>query len=200
MFYRKLLLPVLALLLAALACASPVTLPAISPTLSITTTPQPPEATATLNLPTLEPSATPTAAPAGKTTKLKIFLIALEDGGVAGKKIGCNDSVVPVTVEVPKTSGVLRAALTQLLAQRDQYYGQSGLYNALYQSNLEISSLSLKDGKAVVKLKGDFTLGGECDSPRVKAQLVETARQFKTVSKVTFYINGKLLDDLLSGR
>ena len=63
-------------------------------------------------------------------------MVAIGDNGAAGKRAGCGDSLVPVNIEAPYTQGVLKAALEYLLAQKSQYYGQSGLYNALYQSNL----------------------------------------------------------------
>jgi hypothetical protein len=87
-----------------------------------------------------------------------------------------------------------------LLAQKSQFYGQSGLYNALYQSKLEVDSVNLKDGKATVALKGTLTLGGVCDNPRVEAQLTETGKQFDNVKDVEVLINGKALSTYLSGR
>jgi spore germination protein GerM len=129
---------------------------------------------------------------------VQIFLIALEDNGLSGDKIGCDDSVVPVEAEVPYTQGVLRAALEELLSIQDQYYGQSGLYNALYQSHLQVENVVLEDGVATVNLTGSLVLGGVCDSPRVKAQIEETALQFSTVREVRVFVNGVSLDDLLS--
>jgi len=96
------------------------------------------------------------------------------------------------------TQGVLRAALEILLGIQQQYYGQSGLYNALYQSNLTIEDLRIENGKASIRLAGKLLLGGVCDNPRVEAQLVETAKQFSTVKEVEIFINGKPLKDVLS--
>ena len=138
--------------------------------------------------------------PAGKSIILKIFLVALDDGGVTGKAVGCGDSAVPVTIEIPYTTAVLRAALTELLSIKDQYYGDSGLYNALYQSDMTIDGINLVNGEAVIKLKGEFSLGGICDNPRLQAQLEETALQFSTVQKASFFINNVPLEDLLSGQ
>jgi hypothetical protein len=129
---------------------------------------------------------------------VQIYLIAIADNGISGKKIGCDDSVVPVTVEIPPIEAVLRAAINQLLQLKSNYYGESGLYNALYQSDLKVESISLNDGIAEIYLTGSMMLGGECDNPRVEAQLTETALQFSTVKTVTIYINGKLLKDALS--
>jgi hypothetical protein len=181
------------------------TLPAPSATLAPTETFTPAPATLTPVPPSLTAAPktkgktkTPTATKPPKTIMLKVFLIGVNDNGVSGKLVGCGDSVVAANVEVPYTSGVLRAAMNKLLSIKDQNYGQSGLYNSLYQSNLKVSSLALKDGVATIHLTGKMTLGGECDNPRVQAQLEETALQFSTVTKVTIYINNVELKKALS--
>jgi len=175
------------------------TLIAASPTPQIlppTETPTPIPPTATLPpQPThtpVPPSATPTS------LKVQLFLIAVGDNGVSGQLIGCGDSLVPVQVEIPYSQAVLKASLEKLLSLKTQYYGQSGLYNALYQSDLQLESVTLVNGKAVIKLTGTLMLGGECDDPRVVAQLEGTARQFPTVQTVEIYVNGHLLADVLS--
>lgn len=129
---------------------------------------------------------------------MRIFLIALEDNGQSGKKIGCDDSVIPVQVTIPPTQAVLRAALEALISLKDQFYGQSGLYNALYQSNLQLEGVTIEGGKAIINLSGTLMLGGVCDNPRVEAQIEETALQFATVSEVAVFVNGKSLEEILS--
>ena len=129
---------------------------------------------------------------------VKIFMIAVDDNGQTGTQIGCGDSVVPVEVEIQPTQGILRAALEALLLVKDQYYGQSGLYNALYQSNLEVESVSINGGKANVYLTGNLVMGGECDTPRVQAQLEQTILQFPSVTQAAIFINGQPLADVLS--
>jgi hypothetical protein len=131
---------------------------------------------------------------------VKIFLIALNDNGAAGKKIGCNDSAIPVNVPLADPAAPLRAALDQLLSIRSQYYGQSGLYHALFRSDLKLEAVTIQNGLATIKLTGALTLGGTCDSPRVLAQLEETALQFSTVKQVNILVNGKKLQDLLSSK
>jgi hypothetical protein len=142
---------------------------------------------------------TPAATASGKQY-VQIFLVALDDNGRSGPPIGCGDSLIAVQVEIAPTLGVLRAAMQTLLSQKDRFYGQSGLYNALYQSNLRVESIAIVQGEAQVHLTGTLTLGGECDNPRVESQLVETAGQFSTVKTVSIYINGKALKDVLSLR
>jgi hypothetical protein len=92
----------------------------------------------------------------------------------------------------------LQAALVSLLSIKDQYYGQSGLYNALYQSDLQVDSITIVAGKASVYLTGTLLMGGECDIPRVQAQLEQTILQFPTVTEADIFINGKPLADVLS--
>jgi LysM repeat protein len=129
------------------------------------------------------------------TTRVNIYMIGIGSGSV-----GCGDEVVAVRRDVPRTNAPLTAALNLLLSQKSQYYGESGLYNALYQSDLRIGSITRSGSAWTINLTGTLRLGGVCDSPRVKAQLEQTARQFSTVGSVRYFINGQPLDAVLSGR
>src|SRR5688572_1717991 len=53
--------------------------------------------------------------------EVKLFLIAVDDAGRSGKKIGCNDSVVAITRELRPTRTPLRAALEELLRLPRRY-------------------------------------------------------------------------------
>lgn len=178
------------------ASATPTTAPA-SPTMLSPSSTSVPTFVPTA-IPTIKttPTRTPTLKPG--TMRVQIFLVAIDDGGKAGKKIGCGDSVVAVDRFVPVTNAPLRAALTELFSLRDRNYGQSGLYNALYQSTLKVDSASVIDAKATISLSGKVTLGGACDNPRFEAQIKETALQFSTVKSVTVYINGIPIEQVLS--
>ncbi len=129
---------------------------------------------------------------------VKIFFIAVDDNGQSGEMVGCGDSVVAVQVPIPHTQGVLKAALEALLSIKDQYYGQSGLYNALFQSDLHLKSVAIESGKAIIKLTGTLKLGGVCDDPRVLAQIKSTALQFSTVNDVVIFLNDKPIEEVLS--
>jgi len=158
-----------------------------SPTLSQTLSP------ANSTSPAISPSSTDT-----KQT-VKVFMIAVDDNGASGKKIGCGDSVVAVDREIPPTKAVLKAAMEQLVSIKDKNYGQSGLYNALYQSSLNVESVSIDDnGKATIKLSGTLQLVGTCEDPRIEAQLRETAMQFPTVKSADIFVNGKNLTEIMS--
>jgi hypothetical protein len=180
---------------------------AINPLPLVPDSPRLPEQTPTPTLPaaaTASPTVSLTNPPAATVTPaemtVKIFLIATGDNGHAGPLVGCGDSAVGVIVHVPYSTGVLRAALTALLANHSQHYGESGLYNALYQSHLAVDDVAIASGVATIRLTGTLTMGGECDSPRVEAQLKQTAMQFSTVHSVSIFINGRPLANVLSGR
>ena len=145
------------------------------------------------------PPAATTAAPTTATDQIvKIVLIELEGNGQSGPLVGCGDSAIPINVTIPRTQGVLRAALEKLLSAKQQFYGESGYYNALYQSDLQIASVTIEQGKAIIRLTGNLVLGGTCDAPRVEAQLEQTALQFSTVNEVAVFINDVPLEEALS--
>jgi spore germination protein GerM/predicted small lipoprotein YifL len=125
----------------------------------------------------------------------QIYLIALEDDGASGEPVGCGDSLVPVEVQLGSTPTPLEDAMKALLAVKDEFYGQSGLYNALHMSELRFEqAIIYDDGTAVIDLSGAVEFGGECDLPRFKAQLEATATQFDTVDRAAIFINGQPLD------
>jgi hypothetical protein len=156
------------------------------------------------------PSSTPTPLPVAPTPiptqpegldRINIYLVAVGDNGASGKLIGCGDSLVPVEVRIEPTLGVLRAALNELFKLEGQImYGQSGLYNALYLSDLSIADVAVIDGEARIDLQGKLMTGGECDIPRIEEQLRSTALQFSTVDRVSIRVNGVLLEELLDLR
>lgn len=141
-----------------------------------------------------------TAQGRGAGREVKLFLIAIDDGGKSGRKVGCNDSVVAVRRVVPRASAPLRAALEELLRLPAQSGEGGQMHNALHQSKLKVGRVFVRRGEAVIHLSGRLVTGGTCDAPRVQAQLEETARQFASVRRVKVYVNGKPLADHLSER
>ena len=117
----------------------------------------------------------------------------MNDNGDSGKAIGCGDSLVPVA-----TTGVtLEETLKALFALKDQNYGQSGLYNALYASNLKADAI-VSGSNASVALSGSTSLGGVCDMPRFQEQIEATVRQFSGFETAAITLNGKPLAEALS--
>jgi hypothetical protein len=156
-----------------------------------------PTATVVQQIPPSSTAPPPTTAP---EQTIKIFLIALEDNGQSGTQVGCGDSAIPITVSIPRTQGILRAALEKLFSAKQQFYGESGYYNALYQSDLQVATVTIEQGKAIIHLTGSVMLGGVCDAPRVEAQIEQTALQFSTVNDVAVFINDIPLEEVLSSK
>jgi len=145
------------------------------------------------------PASTPEP-PSNATTTVKVAVIALNDAGKNGPKIGCDDSMVYITKTIPQTAQVLNEAMKQLFSldkeiipatDSDQEY-----YNVIVKmKDLKFDHATLENGLAKIYLTGNPAgLGGVCDSPRVPAQIEGTAKQFATVTSVETYLNGAKVD------
>lgn len=128
-----------------------------------------------------------------------LTFIAVGDEGVSGPPIGCGDSAVPVPITTT-TIAPLGEVMGAQLAEKNTFYGQSGLSNTLAQSNLTYESATITDGHATVRLSGRLSSGGVCDIPRITAQLTAPALQFDNIDTVTVLVDGVPLETLLSLR
>ena len=64
---------------------------------------------------------------------------------------------------------------------------------------MKLKSVSITNGTAIIHLTGEGpSVAGICDEPRIKGQIIETAKQFPTVKRVKVFINGKSMDALIS--
>lgn len=131
---------------------------------------------------------------------IKKYYIALDDEGKSGREIGCGDSVVAVDGATINPKDALSVSLKQMLSDHQRILGSSGLYNALYQSDLTLESAKVESGIAKIELSGQIVQGGACDAPRIAAQIEETAKSATDVQEVEVTVNGMLLDNVLSGR
>lgn len=192
-------LPLLILMTAALACSFPTGQAAPTPDL--------PLATETALPPTLPPGGpvetaqVPTGTPAQGISEVVIYFIALEDQGQSGIPVGCGDSLVEVRQPMDPTTTPVEAALARLFSFKTQYIGESGLYHALYQSNLSVDSVEVGPaGDVSVALSGSYALGGVCDNPRFQGQIEQTVKTASGASAVNVTINGVPLRDIVSGQ
>lgn len=193
------------LVILALACSlptgaaensTPTRAPSLTPRSTETIAPQP--ETPTEVPPTLAPQ--PSETPEPSLGEVSIFLIALEDSG-AGIPVGCGDSLVEVKRTVEIKDGAVQAALEELFALKTQQDGESGLFTALYQSNLQVESVNIgTDGVARVALTGEYLLGGVCDNPRFQGQIEQTILVNSGADSVAVTINGQALEELLSSQ
>ncbi|MCC6643127.1 GerMN domain-containing protein [Candidatus Peregrinibacteria bacterium] len=135
-------------------------------------------------------------------TSFKMFLITPEKASRNGEIIGCGDGMISTDVfseEKPTTvTDKLTAAYNQLLNFKTTPTPDPEMLNALANSNLKLDSVTIKDTTATIKISGELSLGGECDNPRVEAQLYTTGLQFHEISDLEIFINDKPLKDVLS--
>ncbi len=210
LFRWRLPAALLAIFLSAVACAAPMaagnTPPAVTnvpgataaflPTATRPAVPTQPSAPTATTIPA---AAVPTNTKAPvQLSEVTIYFIAVGDNGQSGIKVGCGDSLVAVKESIEPTSGVIRASLNRLFSFKQQNVGQSGLYNALWQSNLTLASAQVDDGVATVSLTGTVQMGGECDTPRFKGQIEQTILAQPGVKQAIVFLNGKPIDQALS--
>ena len=128
--------------------------------------------------------------------EVKVYLVAVNDNGKKGKKIGCEDSLIPVTRKIKPTDSPLKAAIEELLAVPHEYSKELGNY--WWGKNLKLKSVSITDGAAAIHISGEGPfVAGICDEPRITEQIEETARQFPTVKSVKVYVNDRPLKEAI---
>lgn len=127
--------------------------------------------------------------------EVKVYLVALDDRGRRGRRIGCDDSLVPVTRTVAATGTPLKAAVEELLAVPREYEG--GLGNYWAGEDLRVQSAVIAAGVATIRIRGRLPVAGVCDEPRIEEQIKATARQFRGVRSVRVFLNGERLSDAI---
>lgn len=127
--------------------------------------------------------------------EVKVYLVALDDRGKRGRRIGCDDSLVPVTRTVAATGTPFKAAVEELLAVPREYEGNLGNYWA--GEDLRVQSAVISGGVASIRIRGTLPVAGVCDEPRIEEQIKETARQFRGVRSVRVFLNGERLSDAI---
>jgi len=127
--------------------------------------------------------------------KARIFLISTDGKG----PVGCGDNAVPIEADLTAPTPALWGSLETLLSAGKRYES-AGYYNALANSPLRVERIERSGSTVRIYLNGYLEIGGECDSPRVLSQLTETATQFQDVDKAEIFLDGKPLEQLLSGK
>lgn len=151
----------------------------------------PPSGVASSQTAITQPTVLPTNA------SVTVFYIAQGDGGTSGPAVGCGDSAITVTSPTISFTDPVEGALRTLLANHDQQIGQSGLENTLWQSQLAVATVERSGNTISANLTGTLSMGGECDIPRVEAQLQLTANT-AAGGPVAITINGKTLSEAMS--
>lgn len=133
-----------------------------------------------------------------KEHDVTVILIAEIPKSGNAKDIGCGNTTKPMTGKSTFEGDSVEDALKVLFALKNAGYERGKLYNALYQSKLKVQSIDTKDDVVTVKLTGNIKLSGECDIPRVRAQLIDTIKLASDAKDVVVLVNGKSLKDALS--
>jgi hypothetical protein len=136
-------------------------------------------------------------ASAQNNQSIKIYLVALDDNGKAGKKIGCGDSLVPVTHTIEKTAAPLTAAIRELLTTPQHPDGNPKLENFWKGNNLKVKTAAIRNHTATIHISGEVFVAGVCDEPRIKSQIEATAKQFPAVKYVKVFIGDRTLAEAI---
>jgi germination protein M len=94
--------------------------------------------------------------------------------------------------EVPRTVGVARAAVTELLAGPTSVEASGGSFTTEIPDNVLLLGISVANGTATVDLSKEFGSGGQSNSMFGRlAQLTYTLTQFSNVDRVALRLDGQ---------
>jgi len=101
------------------------------------------------------------------------------------------ETVYPVFRTVPKTTAVGRAALAELLKGPSPAEAVAGVVSAI-NPGVKLQNLTIINGVAYVDFSPALAaeVGGACLTTAIRAQIIETLKQFPTIKSVTISING----------
>lgn len=108
----------------------------------------------------------------------------------------CN-KVFPVKRQIEKTEAIGRAALEELLKGPTQEEKDAGYFTSI-NPGVKIQKLIITDGVAKVDFDKqlEFQVGGSCRVAAIRAEIIQTLKQFPTVNDVIISIDGRTEDIL----
>jgi hypothetical protein len=126
------------------------------------------------------------------TMKIKVYL----NNNNLDPEISCN-KVFFVERVVPRTEGVARAAIEELLKGPTANEKVQG-YSTSINTGVQIQSLTIENGTAKIDFNDqlEFQVGGSCMVSAIRSQITETLKQFSTVKNVIISIDGRTEDIL----
>ncbi len=139
------------------------------------------------------PAPVPVIAQTNQTT---VYMIKLDDNGISTNsvQVGCGDSAMPVTTTtVSQYDGTnpvasINAAISTIINTTANQFQAQNLQNPLAGQQVTIQSVVQSGTQLVVHLNGQFSFGGTCEMPRVRAQIEETIKKAALPGN-TFTIN-----------
>ncbi len=108
------------------------------------------------------------------------------------------EKVYPAERRIPKTKAIARAALEELLKGPTITEQNQGFFTSI-KPGVKIQGLTIENGTAKVDFdeKLEFQVGGSCRVTTIRAQIIETLKQFSTVNNVIISINGRTGENIL---
>ncbi len=129
--------------------------------------------------------------------RVNVYMVAAQGSGSTGVGTVCGDTIVPVQVAVNQTVAPLRAGISSLLQFSAADYGLPNLDNPLARTNLTIDEILIVNGEAIITLNGQLTSTGVCEDAQLRSQIEATALQYATVDRVTVFVNGIPIENIL---
>jgi germination protein M len=158
--------------------------PDLTPEPSVNPTPSPSPSPVPSIPPSGGPAVTPAPTPAPSETMV-VRTYYVQGGGLGV------EGLVPTLREVPRTSGVARAAMAALLDAGPIVTAYVQISTAI-PAGTRLLGVSVRDGVATVNLSREFESGGGSASMSYRlGQVVYTLTQFSTVRSVLFQVEGK---------
>ena len=132
---------------------------------------------------------------AQRATSATLYFIALNPAHPAGEPIGCGDVLVSDrrTLSAGPAESPLEAAVRAQLTAAPP----AGTINRLADLHVTLQSVKVDGRRATIAL-APFSLGGECDNPRLEAQLTRLTAQFPEFDRVEVFVGGKTMAQYLS--
>jgi hypothetical protein len=135
--------------------------------------------------PVSEPTPTPTVETAETMTVRAYFVLGGEPGVVG---------LVPVVRVVPRTVGVARAAMLELLDGPTAKESGDRTMSTAIPDGTRLLGVSVRNSLATVNLSTEFDSGGGSASMHYRlGQVVYTLTQFSTIRSVAFQIDGQMV-------
>lgn len=129
-------------------------------------------------------------------TSFNLYFVVLNPAHPPGEAIGCGDVLISErqTVADHTKAPLERAVRAQLVAKPP-----AGAINRLADLHVSLRSIGV-DGRHATIVLDPFAMGGECDAPRIDAQLTRLVGQFAGFDRVDLMVGGRTLSQYLSLR
>lgn len=111
-------------------------------------------------------------------------------------EFSCN-KVFPVEREIPKTQATARAAIEELLKGPTDEEKSQGFFTTI-NTGVKIQHLTIENGTAKIDFDEqlEFQVGGSCRVSAIRAEIIQTLKQFSTIKEVIISINNRTEDIL----